>query len=49
MEKASAVKHLELQFNKATIEAETKSTHLDSLLRENREVSELFKVYFAWL
>ena len=38
MEKSAAVKHLELQLRKTTIELETRMSHLDSLLAENREV-----------
>lgn len=38
LEKSSSVKRLELQLSKTTIELETKSTHMESLLLENREV-----------
>ena len=34
LEKTSAIKHLELKLNRVTIEAEAKSTHLESLIQE---------------
>lgn len=40
VEKTSAIKHLELQLKTATIEADAKSAHLESLLQENREVGQ---------
>ena len=38
MEKVAALKHTELSLSKVTIELEAKSSHLESLLQENREV-----------
>ena len=38
MEKVGVVKHLELQLKKVTIELETKSSHIETLLQEHREV-----------
>ena len=38
MEKVAAMKRLELSLSKVTIELETRSSHLDELLQENREV-----------
>ena len=38
LEKASALKHAELQLSKTNIELETKSAHVESLLQESGEV-----------
>lgn len=38
LERTGALKHSELRFDKATIELQSKSAHLDNLLQENEEV-----------
>lgn len=38
LEKSTGIKHLELQLSKAMIKAGAKSTQLENLLQENREV-----------
>lgn len=44
IEKTGTMKHLELEIKKVTIELETKSSHIEVLLQENREVC-----YHSWL
>jgi len=45
MEKVTAMKHMELSLSKVTIELEAKSSHLEVLLQENREVIIVHSLY----
>ena len=38
LEKSSGLKRLELRLKTTTVELETKTAHIDSLMAENREV-----------